>query len=702
MRTAGTVEVLTRAAAKGLQITTDRGDLLIHADRALEPAEADYLRQHKAPLVRELTAVRLDFETFSPLDLEDCGTAIYAAHQETAVIMLAWCIGLGPVQVWLPGDTPPAELLDAVTEGAGPVISHGAFDRIIWYAKLVPLGWPVVPLERWSDTMARARAYRVPAKLEKAAERLGLKHRKDTTGKAIIRRANVAAMGGEQLTDAERAAFIDYCRQNVEVLRELDQRLPELTDFDRQVFELDTKMNDRGLPIDLDLVRALSDVHNAENPDLIARMELLTDGVVTSPAQERRLLAWLNANGAGLANLQRETLERWSEDDPFGGRVAEVVELRQEFAHSAGSKLKKLLTSTSLDGRARRCFVWHGAHTGRWSGRGVQPQNFPRPGEVGDVEATLTALLHPGGPAESDNNMSTKARISACLRATIAAPAGYELVVADFAQIESRVLCWLAGQQDMLDTYRGGGDPYVTTAAALGSPDRQFGKLLVLAAGFGGGVNMLRQKAPGYGLTLSAAEADRAIIAWRNANAAITRFWYALQDALVEVVEMPLGRECRGHRLSVFRKVDDTLRIRLPSGRELIYHQPRMMPNPDHNDRLELAYQQVEKSDWRLKRSWHGNSCENVVQGVAYDLLADAMLRMDAAGIVLIASVHDELIAIAPREQASATLQEMLAIMSAPPTWASGLPLKAEGYLSVRYVKPPKAQPIQDEATAGG
>jgi DNA polymerase len=615
--------------------------------------------------------------------------------------MLAWCIGLDPVQVWLPGDPLPPELLDAITEGGGPVVSHGPFDRIIWQARLVPLGWPVVPLERWSDTSARARAYRVPASLETAARRLELVHQKDPTGKSIIRRATLAARGGPPLTGAEQAKFLDYCRQDVEVLRELDRRLPELTDLDRQVFELDMKMNDRGLPIDLDLVRKLSGVHDAQNAHLRARMAPLTDGAVTSPTQTARLLTWLNAKGANPGDLQRATLERWIEDDPFGGRVAEVVSLRQEFAHSAGSKLKKLLDATSADGRARNCFAWHGSHTGRWAGRGPQPQNFPRSDRVGDVEATLMALLHPGGLVECNNSMSVKARISACLRATIAAPTGYELVVADFAQIESRVLCWLAGQQDMLDTYRSDGDPYVTTAATLGSADRQFGKLLVLAAGFGGGAKMLKEKAPSYGLALSEEEAERAIAAWRNANGAITRFWYALQGAMVDVVEAPLGAKRRGRRLSVFRHRDDTLRIRLPSGRELIYHQPRMEPNPDYNDRLELVYQQVEQGDWLLKHSWHGNSCENVVQAVAYDLLADAMLRMDAAGIVLVGAVHDEVIALAPREQANATLQEMLMIMEAPPAWASDLPLKAEGYHSVRYVKPPKAPAIPEKAGGG-
>ena len=423
---------------------------------------------------------------------------------------------------------------------------------------------------------------------------------------------------------------------------------------------------------------------------------------MTSPTQDKRLLVWLNANDAGLANLQRETIEGWLEDDPFGGRIAEVVQLRHEFAHSAGGKLKTLLASTSADGRARGCFAWHGAHTGRWAGRGVQPQNFPRSDVVGDVEATLAALLHPGGPIDSDNGMSVKARISACLRATIAAPAGYQLVVADLSQIESRVLCWLADQQNMLDLYRCGGDPYITTAEGLGSTNRQLGKLLTLAAGFGGGANMLMQKAPGYGVTLTPMEAECAISDWRASNAAITRFWDALHGTMIDVVEGPLGLDRRGHHLAVFRSGDDTLRIRLPSGRDLIFHAPRMERNPVYDDRLELAYQQVVGDDWHAVRSWHGRATENVVQAVAYDILADAMLRMDAACLNVIGTVHDEVIALAPSDQAASALQTMLAIMSAPPSWASDLPLAAEGYHSTQYVKPPKAQPIRDEATAGG
>jgi DNA polymerase len=679
---------LAELHARGLMFTTEGRALVLEADREPTAREDSWIAKNTAALVRELTAVRLDFETGSPLELRKASAEVYAADPRTEVLCLAWCVGRGDVQVWQPGESPPAELLDALIGGAGPVVSHGSFDRLIWQEKMVSAGWPQIPLERWSDTSARARAYRIPAGLEKAAERLELRQRKDNAGKDLIRRATTAARDGKPLTDAQWVSFLDYCKADVEVARELDQRLPHLTGADRQMFELNERMNDRGLPIDLDLVRALGAVHDSENERLNARIAPVTDGEITSLNQTARLLGWLNAHQSGLANLRRETLEAWTENDLFGGPVAEGVQLRQEFAHSAGAKLKKLVASTSADGRVRGCFAWHGAHTGRWAGRGCQPQNFPRPGAVADVDATLTALLQSGGPVDSDNGLSVKARISACLRATIAAPAGYELVVGDLKQIESRVLCWLAGQEDMLGAYRRRDDPYAATARNLGSTDRQFGKLLTLAAGFGGSAKMLLQKAPVFGLTLTQMEAEAAISAWRAANPAITRFWAALHGAMITVVEAPLGRERRGHHLAVFRGGDDTLRIKLPSQRDLIFHEPRMEPNPDHDDRPELSYWQVLGADWKRIWSWHGRACENVVQGVAYDLLADAMLRMDATGLDIIGTVHDEVIALAPADQAESMLQTMLAILSDPPSWASDLPLAAEGFHSRRYVKP--------------
>jgi DNA polymerase len=480
-------------------------------------------------------------------------------------------------------------------------------------------------------------------------------------------------------------AFDDYAVQDVATLRELDRRLPELSDLERSVSLLNERMNARGLPIDLDTVRRLQAVLVNENARLIQGMQTLCS---LNPTQNVKLLAKLQEIALDPpADLQRETLEAWLREDMFGDAARDIIQTRLQFANTSGNKLKKMIASTSFDGRARGCFVWHGAHTGRWSGRGFQPQNLPRPPKDCDIEATLAALLHKDG-LRLTNGMNVKAAIAAVLRAMIKAPTGQHLVVVDLAQIESRVLCWLAGQRNMLDLYRRGKDPYIATANALGSDDRQLGKLMVLAAGFGGGAGMLLAKAPTYGVQLSPARAEAAITAWRVANPEIVRLWNTLLDTVRAVAGERVGFKLKTYGLTVARCIDDALRIYLPSGRTLIYHQPRIEDSEEGWSFGAVVYQQPLGRDWVEKTAWRGLVTENVAQAIAYDVMADAMLRMDQAGIELIGCVHDEVIAVATEDTADAVLDEMKRIMSTPPGWASDLPLAAEGYHAERYVKP--------------
>jgi DNA polymerase len=407
-----------------------------------------------------------------------------------------------------------------------------------------------------------------------------------------------------------------------------------------------------------------------------------------NPTQNVKLLAWLQEHAVDPpADLKAETLGAWMRKDMFGGAACNVAETRLHFANSSGNKLTKMIASTCADGRARGCFVWHGANTGRWSGRGFQPQNLPRPPKDLDVEATMAALVQAGGPALT-NGMNVKAAIAAVMRAMIKAPAGHRLVVADFSQIESRVLCWLAGQQNMLDLYRRRKDPYIATAKALGSDDRQLGKLMVLAAGFGGGAGMLLAKAPTYGVQLSQARAEAAITAWRTANPEIVRLWNTLLDTVRAVAGECVGFKLKTYGLTVARCTDDTLRIYLPNGRALIYHQPQIEDSEDGWSFGAVVFQQPLGRDWAQKTAWRGLITENVVQAIAYDVMADAMLRMDQAGIELVGTVHDEAIALVPADRADAVLNAMVQIMRSPPAWACGLPLAAEGYHAERYVKP--------------
>jgi DNA polymerase len=698
---------LAQLAEDGITLEAEGADIVWEAAPGcdLTGPQAAWIKAHKPAVIRELTVVRMDFETVAALDIK-LGTPAYLRDPKTGVLMLAWAVGPGEVHVWWPGRPIPEALCAALDRGA-LVVSHGEFDRYVWAARMVPAGWPAVPDERWSDTSARCRAYRVPAKLKKAAQRLELEAQKDPEGQKLIKRATEAARGGRPLDSEELAKFEAYARQDLEVLRELDRAVPELSAQDRAVYDLTELMNSRGFPTDRRLEDKLLALWQAEDARLKQAME---DLIELRPTQTQALQKWLREYAVPApANLEAETLTAWLAANPHADDlVRQVVQLRLEAANSSGTKLRRLLDcTTDADPFARGALVWHGAHTGRWAGRVFQPQNMPRIPKGMDVVQVLAGLLQKGGPGRGDNipgmekckpsvNRSVKARIAYCLRAVIKAPKGQRLVVADFAQIESRVLCWLAGQEDKLEAYRRRDDVYEITAATLGSEDRNLGKLMTLAAGFGGGTRMLLAKAPSYEVLLTASEAQRYIEEWRDDNEAIKAFWHRLYDTVRDVVESPvgtsrvLGNAYPQDLIVISHERDDTLRIKLPSGRSLIYHQPRIVQNDEYEWRYDLVYQQAGPGDWINKRSWYGLLTENLVQAIAYDLMADAMLRMHAAGIYLIGTVHDEAIALAAESQAEAILQQMLAMMRAAPDWADGLPMAAEGYVNTRYLKPSK------------
>jgi DNA polymerase len=684
---------LEQLAEDGITLAADGPDILweANAECDLTDTQAAWIKAHKPALLRELTVVRLDFETDSPVNIK-LGVPVYLKDPRTQVSMLAWSVGFGEVQVWRPGDPVPQDLIVAIECGA-LMVSHGAFDRYVWAARMVPLDWPAVPDERWSDTSARCRAYRVPAELKKAAMRLELEAQKDPKGQRLIKRATEAARGGKPLTDEERAEFDAYVRRDHEVLRELDRVLPELSARERAAYDLTEVMNARGFPIDRALASKLWALWQAEDMRLTKQM-LALNGL--RPTQNLKLKAFVEQRiGETLLSGEGKVWAAWLGAHPDAEPlVRDTMTTYLDALNKAGTKLQRLLDcTTDSDPFARGALVWHGAHTGRWSGTLFQPQNMPR--QTDETWQTAIGLLQPTGPAASD--ISLKKRIASVLRAVVKAPEGQRLVVVDFSHIESRVLCWLAGQENMLAGYRGllgdKWEPYIATANALGSNNRQFGKLLVLAAGFGGSGRMLLRKAPDFRVVLTEDEANRAIAAWREANEDIVTLWNQLFDVVREVAGSPAGTERTvgnaypQNLLIVSKGDDDTLRIKLPSGRSLIYHQPRFVQDDEFEWRYNLVYQQAGPGDWFGQQPWRGLLVENVVQAIAADLMIEKLLQMHAAGIYLIGTVHDEAIALGDEPQAKVLLQQMQEIMRTSPEWARDLPLAAEGYVSDRYLK---------------
>jgi DNA polymerase len=275
--------------------------------------------------------------------------------------------------------------------------------------------------------------------------------------------------------------------------------------------------------------------------------------------------------------------------------------------------------------------------------------------------------------------------VASLMRSTIMARPGHKLVVVDLSQIEARVLAWLAGQMDVLAVFAAGEDIYVATARKVNSNSRQLGKVLVLACGFGMGPLRFQETAAGFGLVLGLSECVDLVAAWRETNKRIVDFWWATHRVLMRITRHG-GRERVGR--IVFARHPRMLTVRLPSGRHLVYRHPRIDPNPD-NGHEEFTYMGSAGggSGWTRLRSWPGKLVENIVQATARDVMADAMIELDAQGIPLTATVHDELIADVLDADADATYAEMQRVMASTPFWAQGLPMGAAGFVATRYQK---------------
>lgn len=537
--------------------------------------------------------------------------------------------------------------------------------------------------------MARSLVAGYPASLELAGKALGLTFQKDHSARDLILRLarprSLIPLTWWHETDPARfRALCAYCAQDVETERELDRRLSELSDRERQVFELDHAINQRGLGIDQNLVSLLGGLVYEAQLHLTAAITRLTQGAVRSLNQVTQLRQWLACQGVLTPDLRRNTVRALLADDGLTGAPREALQARLDASRSSTAKLTAIASARSRDGRVRGTFQYYGAaRTGRWAGRRLQPQNLFR-GSIKDVGAALR-VIRSGAPAPDLDLLfedSALGVIASCLRSTITAPVGRKLVVADFAQIEARVLAWLAGQHDMLAVFARGEDVYSATAHGIGSPVRQLGKVLILAAGYGMGHVRFRETALSYDLELSEDEALAAVTAWRALNQHIVTLWWDSHRALMRVLRAgPGAAEALGFVTFIHRR--GALLIRLPSGRHLVYRHPRIDQNGKGFD--EFTYLGSLGGNWIRLRAWPGKTVENITQAVARDVMAESMLTL--VDTPLIATIHDELIAEVPEDAAERTLDRMLEVMRRTPVWAKGLPMNAAGFIVQRYQK---------------
>lgn len=652
--------------------------------------------------------VHLDFETFSELDVTKVGVFKYAEHLSTEILLCCWSVGDGPVHSWGKG-APWQKLVPLwvlVQDGCMVGAHNAIFEQVIWNVVMRRMFGvhrvPIMRLEQLDCTAARAAMCGLPRTLEGAGAALELQVQKDKRGAELIRvfcKPRKATMRDPRVRNQPAdlpekfAEFRRYCQTDVSTEREMDAVLPPLPAFERRVYQTDALINSRGLPIDVALVRKAGLIVDVLAQRAKARVNKITRGI--NPTQRDRLLEWFSQNGVELENLQAKTVAALlkTKDIKLTPEIRTLLELRVEAAKASVKKLISMARCTMKDGRARGTLLYFGAHTGRWAGRLIQPQNYIR-GLLDLMAQGLVFQLLDKGDADLFEILYDKplAQIAQVMRGFIRATKGKRLIVVDYAQIEARVLAWLANEETALAAYRRGEDRYKLMAAFLWNikvedvtkEQRRIAKNLVLGCGYGLGAEKFILYCAKEDLIIDEDLSKRAVRAYRTLNTATVTFWGDVERCAISAVRNK-GTWIRLRNLAFMHK-GRYLVIKLPSGRCLYYPSPKVEPCTRFGrPSVRLTYRTQYFRAWIRTSTYGGKLVENIVQAIARDIMCEGIWAMEEADYPVIGTVHDEL--LSEMLYGKGSIKEAEKIVSRILIWAKGCPITAEGFEAERYRK---------------
>lgn len=653
--------------------------------------------------------VSMDIESRSKINLKTHGVYAYAEDKSTEIFCIAVKIDDKPTQLWVNfnfmylvkslNQIISYKQLKSIIEKADEIHAHTAqFERIMWeYIMAGKNEFPEIPLEKWRCTAAKAASYALPRPLDMAAQALGLAENKDQEGYRIrmkMCKPRTPTKHNKSLWHENPEEFVklcDYCKQDVEVEYAIDKALSDITGNELDIWRVDQVINNRGVKIDLKGVENLLAKVAKKEKELFIDIKGITNGCVTSVRQIAKTLAWLKIKGLFLPDLTIDTVEKaLSQDIPEPCR--RLLEIRQSLGKSSVSKLKTMKKWACKDRRVRGSMMYHGATTGRWAGRGMQPHNYPR---ESFNHKDITIMLNSRNSLIELLYGCVIQSASKCLRGMLTVEDNNQLFCADYSSIEGRVLAWIAGEDYITENYRLGKDPYIVFASQLYNVPyekvtkqmRFEGKTGELACGYKGWSNSIRTFAP----ELSEKRAEQIVTIWRKNRRATVRFWDGINTAAIKTVET---KNAYSYRRIKFGMRHGFLHCRLPSGRLLAYYKPHIInartPYGQKKDMIAFQGMDSKTNQWTEQRTHGGKLTENIVQAISRDILAEALLKLEKEGFDVVLHIHDEILVELPKTGPILTKQyfdKFIDILSIPPEWAEGLTIAADGWIGLRYRK---------------
>lgn len=645
---------------------------------------------------RLMDTLAIDIETYSDVSLPDCGVHRYAASEQFEILLFAYSLNDEPTKIidLASGEKMPDEIMKLLTDDSVIKTAYNAaFERncINRY-----FGLSLKP-EGWRCTLVQASMLSLPLSLEGVGEALNLDKKKMSEGKELIRffcmpckpsKSNGGRTRNLPSDEPEKwELFKTYCIRDVDVEKQIRNKLSKfpIPDREQELYCMDQRINDRGIMVDPELIT------HAVACDLLyketATKKAYEISGLENPNSVAQLKGWLARKGIEIDSLAKAAVEELVENTD--GDVAEMMKLRLALSKTSVKKYEAMERSVCPDGRVHGLLQFYGANrTGRWAGRLVQIHNLPQ-NHMEDLELARSIVKEGRYDLVELLYDSIPDVLSELIRTAFVAKPGCRFIVSDFSAIEARVMGYLAGEEWVMEEFRGAGKIYEQTASKMfhipieeitkGSPYRARGKVASLACQYGGAEGALISMG-----ALNFVEEDELkglVQSWRTANPHIVNYWYEIDGAVKAAVKE--RKMTKVGMVTVYYQ-SGMLKIALPSGRVLSYVRPRMTVNRFGSE--SVSYEGVGTNrKWTRIESYGAKFCENIVQATARDVLAEAMLRLEKKGFDIVCHIHDEVVLEVP--EGTSSVEEVNEIMAVCPDWCEGLPLKAAGFESPFYKK---------------